>query len=239
MRTVYTFCLTLLVATVAFAQYPVSALSRPLTTPRNMFETSLSFNNTRFAEVRIDWGVSNDIQVGLDWAGLSARGLTPSRQVGLHGAYALFESEYVRSKVNVDLPIFLQQSVLQEIGFSLPTYFAVIPEHLNVVLLEDLVTLGFNNEVNAQFRFPVRLFWQATRAFSLSLGTDLATVNTHASKREYADTHILETTPVRLHGLYAVTPEVDVFSAIGIANAQNATGISAALGVVVRTGVAG
>jgi hypothetical protein len=222
---------------VAYANYPISALSRPLTTPSGVFETSLSFNNLRFGEIRIDYGVTENFQVGVDWAGLSSRGLTPSAEFNIHAAHTLFETPYLRTKAFAGLPIFLQKTVLQETTFSLPTFVTVVPDHLSVVVLEDLVTFNWISETNAQFRFPVRLFWQSTQALSLNVIADLATLNSHPDRRDYSDTHILEMTPVRVQALYGITQDVDVYGGVGFDNVQNGTGMAANLGVVVRTGV--
>lgn len=225
--------LTLSLGALAAPKFSANVFQRPFTMPRNSFETGLIFDNNNIAQLAVDYGVTDKIQLGLSWKGLGEDN-APAEAISLNAAAYLFSTRYVSSMAKLSMPIYFQTQVVQELSGGMPTYIPLVRGHLNLVLLENLATLNWKESVNAEFAFHVRLSWQATHSLCLNLSTTAGILNTSGSHK-----HLFDTTPLNFSALYAITPMIDVLGQVGYKNLQTtngSTGLTMMLGVLFRGG---
>ncbi|MBH1989159.1 MAG: hypothetical protein I8H75_01260 [Myxococcaceae bacterium] len=218
----------------SFAKYPMTVFSRPFTMPRNSFETALRFSNSNAVSLSADYGITDHFQLGLSWAGLQA-GNEPDQKISLNLAHYLFATKYLSSMAIASIPFHFDASVVKGMSLSMATYIPLVRGYLNLVLLENLITIDWSSNPQAIFAFETRLSWQATEALCLNLVTNWAQISTTGDYE-----HVGLRTPLFLKALYAVTPMIDVFGQIGYNNLQKIDrkegGLIAMLGIALRGG---
>ncbi|MES2503653.1 MAG: hypothetical protein V4534_02120 [Myxococcota bacterium] len=231
--------LSLLLASALLAEsYPIALVDRPLTMPRNSFESTLRFDQKSLMQLGMGYGFSDNMQLGISWDGMEApSGATPvpKRRINLTGAYWAFNSPYISGRANFILPFNFDRMVLQELFVGFALFVPVKRGLMNVVLFDQLMTLNwYEAETQATFHFPIRLSWQVNPAICLNFKTELAEFNTSGHHE-----HLIKKTPLYLEALYGITSEIDVIGLAGFGNIQNATNLSLMLGVNFRGGLEG
>jgi hypothetical protein len=219
----------------AKSTYPLQMLDRPFTMPKNSFQSSLQFKNSAVGIMSTEYGITDDLELGLSWGGMSTSGqhLQPEMNMTVNLAYFLFSKPYASGMVNFSLPFYFESQVLHKASFALTTSVPLVRGHLGLLLFyDDLVALDWSKEtLQASFNFPVRLNWQATDQFYLKLGTSLGTLNTAGPQIS-----MIDKTPLKLEALFAVTKSVDLLGSFGFANVQQPKNIVMMLGISVRGG---
>lgn len=225
-----TILLTLSLGVFAGPRYSITVSQRPFTMPKNSFETSFGFSNKSFALLNSVYGITDNFQLGLEWGGLDTSNF-PDQKVSLGAQHFLFSTPYLSAKAVMKMPFNFNRMVLQEIALGMPAYVPLVRDKLTLVFLENLVTVNWLEDTKADFQFSTRLSWQATQAIWLYLSTSLGTLSTLGNHN-----HIVQTTPLTLFMLYAVTPMVDITAETGFRDIQNQTGFTVMLGVSIRGG---
>lgn len=215
---------------IGSTKYSATVFSRPFTLPQNSFDTTVNFSNERFASLSANYGITEQLQLGLEWQGLDV-GYMADQKIALNAAHFLYTTRWVSAMTKFNLPFHFNRLVLQDFTSSAPTYAHIWRGKINLVFLEDLVKISWLEETHAIFNLSTRLSWQATHALCLNLKTNWVALNTLGNH-----VHIGQTTPVEFSTLYAVTPMVDVIGSVRFLNVQNVTGFSAMLGVSLRGG---
>ncbi|MEI6807017.1 MAG: hypothetical protein WCK49_11050 [Myxococcaceae bacterium] len=226
--------LSLSLMTLATTKYPMAVFERPLTMPKNSFESALLFSDDHMMMLGADYGITDYTQIGLAWDGFETAESAPVQKISLIGAQFLFATDYVCSMAVVAMPLHFNDSVFREVSVSLPTYIPILREKFNIVLFENIVKLHWREEAQADFKFETRFVWQATHSLCLSLVTDWGTVNTSGAHK-----HIAQATPLIFEALYAITPMLDIVGVLGYDNIQSfesTKGLTGMLGIVFRGG---
>ena len=214
------------------SEYPLPMLQRPFTMPKNSFESSIQFKNSAVGVLSTDYGITDDFQLGLSWAGMSTNRLDPAMQMSINAGYFTFANNWIANMVVASLPLYFEKNALHAFALSAPTAVPIIRGHLGLLLFyDDLVALDWENGFVAKFNFPLRLNWQATDRLFLRLGTNLATLSTNGEHN-----HLFKTSPLTLSGLFAVTKNVDILGSFGFPNLQKPTDMVMMLGVAFRGG---
>src|SRR3989338_2831091 len=155
--------LTLSLGASAAPKYSATVFQRPFTMPQNSFESRLSFSNKNVAELGFDYGITNDIQMGVSWDGFDKSNM-PEQALSINAAAYLFSTRYVSSFAKLSMPIYFENQAIKEISAGMPTYIPLIRGKLNLLLLERLATVQWANETSADFAFNTKLSWQATHS---------------------------------------------------------------------------
>ena len=220
---------------VAKSEYPLQMLHRPFTMPKNAFQTSMQFKNSAVGIMSAEYGITHDLELGLEWGGMGTKGqdLQPEMSMAVKLGYFLFSTPYASSMLNFSLPFHFESNVLQKASLSLTTSVPIVRGHLGLLLFyDDLVALDWSKEtLQASFNFPVRLNWQATEQLYLKLGTSVGTLSTTGSHVSIADK-----TPLKFETLFAVTKSVDLLGSFGFAAVQKPSDMIFMLGVSIRGG---
>lgn len=224
--------LSLSLGALAAPKYPITVFQRPFTMPKNAFESVLSFSNDNIMKLGADYGVTDSFQMGFDWGGLDMSN-SPSKKISLNAAHYLFSTPYASSMATFSMPFYFSKMVLQSVTLGMPTSIPIVRGHVSWIVFEDLITLDWLENVYSNFQFGTRISWQATPSLYFSLGTSLGTLNTLDE-----NTHIFQTTPIKLGVIYAVTPMVDLIGSLKVNDLQQSktTEFIATLGVVFRGG---
>ena len=232
------FALSVLsLSAIAYPKYAMTVLERPLTMPKNSFETAMLFKNQNVMQLGLDYGAIDDyLQVGVFWNGFTVAN-EPYQGLSLNLASSLFFSKYVNSMAKLSMPFQFNNQVLREISLGTPLYVAVFPGRFNVVFFDDLLRMNWSEkQVAAQFAFGLRLSWQATRAMVLNLSSSFAVLDTAGSHK-----HIGMTSPLKLSALYSISPLFDVVGEVGYSDFHQSafagmSGLNFGLGILMRGG---
>ena len=65
--------LTLSLGALAAPKYSATVFQRPFTMPQNSFESSLFFSDQNKASLGVDYGITDDFQIGLSWNGFGEK----------------------------------------------------------------------------------------------------------------------------------------------------------------------
>lgn len=225
---------TLSLGVMAAPKYSATVFERPFTMPQNSFESTLMFSNDKMMLLGADYGITDDIQLGLGWDGFETvrtNNIAPTQSIAVNAAAFLFSTRYASSMATVSMPLHFDKMAVQSVSLGVPTYVPVVRGRLNLVFLENLIELKWLDRASADFKFETRVSWQATRSLCLNLITSPAILSTSGNH-----THLIDVTPLKFKALYAITPMIDVFGSVGFDNIQNAAGFSGMLGVGFRGG---
>lgn len=236
MRAIFklTFLFLVSLGAAAKSDYPLQMLERPFTMPKNSFQTGLEFRNSAVGIMSAEYGITDNLQIGLSWDGLvTGETLKPEMSMAVSLGYFLFSTPYASSMAEFKLPFYFESNVLKKASFAFTTSVPLVRGHLGLLLFYDeLVALdGSKENLQASFNFPVRLNWQATEQLYLKLGTSVATLSTTGEHE-----NIIDKTPLTFSGLFAVTKSVDLLGSFGFANVQQPKDMVIMLGISIRGG---
>lgn len=224
-------------ASKASNTYPTAVLSRPFTMPSNSFETTLKFKTGSHGAkdeafyslntLSAGYGVTDDLELGLSWDGMKMDNLafgnlqaTPS--VSLNAGYFLYAIPYVAAMASLSIPFHFDSEVVKSTSFAMPTSFSIIKSKLSfLTFYYDTVKIhwrdnGDKKQYTVDFRFPLKLSYQATSNFFAGISTEIAALSTDGKH-----SHIGQTTPLYLNATYAVTRAFDIVAQTGFDNVQD------------------
>lgn len=211
-------------SSIAAPKFSKTAMERPFTMPQNSFESNLGFSTKNISSLGVDYGITDNIQLGVGWSGFDLD-KNPEQSIRLNAAAPVFSTSFVSSMARVSMPIYFTSLPAQEISASMPLYFSIISGKLSLALLEDFFTINWADSTHASFAFNTKLSYQATHSLYMALGTSLGTLSTAGDHQ-----HLANSFPIRFSVLYAVTPMVDLLGGIEYSNLVNHTG-TAGLGL--------
>ncbi len=219
-------------------EYPLQMLERPFTMPKNAFESELLFKNSAVGIMSANYGITNDLQLGLSWNGMSTKEvesgkkIVPDMSLSINAAYFTFGTRWAAGMVTASMPLHFESNTFQSVSFAAPLSIPIVRHHLGLFLFYyDSVVFNWKDGFFAEFNLPLRLNWQATERLYLKLGTNLATLSTNGNHN-----HLIKTSPLTLEGLFAVTKNVDILGSFGFPDVQHAENMVMMLGVAFRGG---
>ena len=220
--------------------YPTAMLQRPFTLPTNSFETGIklkaSASQLAMNSLHLDYGITNDFQIGVSWNGMSANhnfsDLTADQALSLNLGYFLFANHYAASMLAFSQEFHLDNSrVAKSSSLSMPTSIPLVQGRLALMTFNrDLIKMDWEKTV-AEFNLPIKLNWQATDRLYLTAETLLGKLSTDGNH-----THIFQQHDYWFQGLYAITPAIDVVAKTGYNSAPD-SGFAFIAGINIRGGM--
>lgn len=218
-------------------RYPTAVFSRPFTIPANAFEAALTLktgshgtSDTAFYSVNslsFGYGVTNDLEIGLSWDGikfdnLAGANLKANPSVSLNAGYFLYAIPRVAAMTSLSIPLYFDNEVIKTTSFAMPTSFSIIKGKLAfLTFYYDTIKIHWRDsedkkQFTADFRFPLKLSYQATNNFFVGISTEIGALSTDGQH-----SHIGKTTPLYLSATYAITRAFDIVAQTGFNNAQD------------------
>jgi hypothetical protein len=248
--------------------FPLPIGARPFTMPQNAFESTVKFKSkdtlsdegrTGQLHLGVDYGVTNDFQVGLTYLGdLNFKNTKDSHTLIVGLGHTTFATPIAEGMLAVDMPLTFQGDIASEVNINPMIGIGLVPKYLGLLILhDDFIKFDFGSvadkdgknaerELGITMNLPIRLGYQITSHVRTDLGTSLGTIALlpkHLTRGEDAKTphhFIHEKTPVTLRGFYTFSKEVDIFATAGSRNVQDIQkDLEFAVGIQFRGGALG
>jgi|GEM_PF-5390474 len=234
-------------------RYSITNADRPFTLPPFMAEIDVIGKHTGLsqfaAKFSLSYGVIENFQFNFGYNGvkfeLPFEVLEAENAFHLGFDYFLFESSFASTMLDFDFPLYAEAdvAVAQNLELNLVTSIPIYrPARIGLTILHSgFINFFFYPLIGAEINLPVRLGWQATDAFWIGLGTNLAAfeINRIDSTGAYLSNEYFWTkTPIYLKALYGVTESFDFTGEIGFNDVQRDLGTNfyVSIGIGARFG---
>lgn len=222
----FAFISTFVFSQVSVASsYPTAVNKRPFTLPAYTAEfggdmkVGTTSDSLAVDYVHLNYGVTDDFQLGLSWFGFEIPKLNPTRSLNANAGYFLFATDYAASMASLEVPFHFDSQVVRNVSFAMPTVFPIVGDFSILAFYSGLLDFNFNEGVvRTSMSLPIAFCYQVDSRLALDLSSQLA-------KFEFSDrenSYFFNRAPLRLKGLYSVTNAFDVFASTGFDDVFNA-----------------